>query len=100
MRSSNFLTWQSIYSEVYVTPVLWPAFGVYEYYQALAAYSQRVRAFRACLAGDHRQSPADGRSPAQPHLMGLPTSHLASCRRTTRAPIAARPDDIHDGCGV
>ena len=49
MRSSNFLTWQSTYSEVYVTPVLWPAFDVHEYYQALAAYSQRVRRFGRVL---------------------------------------------------
>lgn len=45
MRSSNFLTWQSIYSEVYVTPVFWPAFDVHQFYRALAAYSQRVRRF-------------------------------------------------------
>lgn len=59
MRSSNFLTWQSIYSEVYVTPVLWPAFDVHEYYQALAAYSQRVRRFGRVLpeATGKRQTP-------------------------------------------
>ena len=63
MRSSNFLTWQSIYSEVYVTPVLWPAFGVYEYYQALAAYSQRVRRFGRVLpesTGNHQPTGAPG----------------------------------------
>lgn len=63
MRSSNFLTWQSTYSEVYVTPVLWPAFGVYEYYQALAAYSQRVRRFGRVLpetTGNHQPTGAPG----------------------------------------
>ncbi len=63
MRSSNFLTWQSIYSEVYVTPVLWPAFDVHEYYQALAAYSQRVRRFGRVLpeaTGNHQRTGAPG----------------------------------------
>ena len=27
MRVSNFLLWQSAYSEYYVTPTLWPDFG-------------------------------------------------------------------------
>ena len=68
MRSSNFLTWQSIYSEVYVTPVLWPAFGVHEYYQALAAYSQRVRRFGRVLpetSGNHQ--PPDPAGAAKPN---------------------------------
>ena len=45
MRLSNFLTWQSAYSEYYSTPVYWPAFDKEEFYKALLAYSQRDRRY-------------------------------------------------------
>ncbi len=45
MRISNFLIWQSAYSEWYVTRTLWPDFGREEYYQALVDYSHRDRRF-------------------------------------------------------
>ncbi len=45
MRLSNFLMWQAAYSELYVTPVLWPDFDEAEFEAALAAYSQRDRRF-------------------------------------------------------
>ena len=45
MRISNFLLWQSAYSEYYSTPTLWPDFGAEEVEKALAAYSQRERRF-------------------------------------------------------
>ena len=45
MRLSNFLIWQTAYSEFYSTPILWPDFGEYEVEQALVAYSQRERRF-------------------------------------------------------
>lgn len=45
MRLSNFLIWQSAYSEYYSTPVLWPDFGRDEIEAALAAYAQRERRF-------------------------------------------------------
>ena len=45
MRLSNFLTWQSAYSEYYSTPVYWPAFDKDEFYKALLAYSQRDRRY-------------------------------------------------------
>jgi len=44
-RISNFLLWQTAYSELYFTPVLWPDFGEREIEQALAEYSQRLRRF-------------------------------------------------------
>lgn len=43
LRLSNFLIWQSAYSEYYFTPILWPDFRVEELEKALAAYSQRRR---------------------------------------------------------
>lgn len=45
MRLSNFLTWQSAYSEYYSTPVYWPAFDKDEFHKALLAYSQRDRRY-------------------------------------------------------
>jgi undecaprenyl diphosphate synthase len=45
MRISNFLIWQSAYSEYYFTPVLWPDFDEKELEKALLAYSRRQRRF-------------------------------------------------------
>ena len=44
-RSSNFLMWQSAYSEYYFTDTLWPDFGPKEINAAIAAYQQRDRRF-------------------------------------------------------
>lgn len=44
-RTSNFLIWQSAYSEYYFTDVLWPDFNEKEMDKALAEYSQRQRRF-------------------------------------------------------
>ena len=45
LRTSNFLIWQSAYSEWYVTPTYWPDFDREEYAQALETYAQRDRRF-------------------------------------------------------
>ena len=45
MRVSNFLLWQSAYSEYYATPTLWPDFGREDLRQALDSYYQRHRRF-------------------------------------------------------
>ncbi|MFQ5872847.1 MAG: isoprenyl transferase [Dehalococcoidia bacterium] len=45
MRLSNFLIWQSAYSEYYFTPTPWPEFDREEVRKALLAYSQRQRRF-------------------------------------------------------
>jgi len=45
MRISNFLTWQSAYSEWYFTPTLWPDFDKAELRKAIEDYSQRDRRF-------------------------------------------------------
>ncbi len=45
MRISNFLVWQSVYSEYYATPALWPDFGKEEVEKALKDYSKRKRRF-------------------------------------------------------
>lgn len=45
MRTSNFLLWQTAYSEWYFTPILWPDFKKPELEKAIQAYNQRERRF-------------------------------------------------------
>jgi undecaprenyl diphosphate synthase len=45
MRISNFYLWQIAYSELYVTPTLWPDFREQEYLQALIDFQRRRRRF-------------------------------------------------------
>ena len=45
MRISNFLIWQSAYSEWYFTPTLWPDFDRNELRKALVEYSRRNRRY-------------------------------------------------------
>jgi len=47
MRISNFLLWQISYSELYVTPKLWPDFRKKDLEEAIAAYQKRERRFGA-----------------------------------------------------
>lgn len=45
MRVSNFLLWQTAYSEYYATPTLWPDFGREDLRAAIESYQQRQRRF-------------------------------------------------------
>ena len=45
LRLSNFLIWQTAYSEYYFTQVLWPDFTKEDIDKALLAYKQRERRF-------------------------------------------------------
>jgi len=45
MRISNFLLWQIAYSEIYVTPTLWPDFRRKHLLEAIAAYQRRDRRY-------------------------------------------------------
>ena len=44
-RLSNFLTWQSAYSELFFTDTLWPDFGETDLVKALDFYNSRQRRF-------------------------------------------------------
>ena len=44
-RISNFLLWQSAYSELFFTPTLWPDFGPEELFEAVREYGRRERRF-------------------------------------------------------
>jgi undecaprenyl diphosphate synthase len=45
LRLSNFLVWQTVYSEYYFTRTLWPDFDAVEVRRALLAYGRRHRRF-------------------------------------------------------
>ncbi len=45
LRISNFLLWQIAYTELYITPTLWPDFRKEHLYEAIWAYQQRERRF-------------------------------------------------------
>jgi undecaprenyl diphosphate synthase len=45
IRVSNFLLWQIAYSEIWITPVLWPDFGRKDLFQAVVEYQKRDRRF-------------------------------------------------------
>lgn len=45
MRISNFLLWQTSYTELYITEVLWPDFSVEDFYRAISDYQDRERRF-------------------------------------------------------
>lgn len=45
MRISNFLLWQTSYTELYITDVLWPNFTAKDFYEAIWDYQNRERRF-------------------------------------------------------
>lgn len=49
LRVSNFLLWQVAYTEIYVSPVLWPDFRRTHLYEAILNYQSRERRFGKVL---------------------------------------------------
>ena len=49
MRLSNFLLWQLSYTEMYVTPKLWPDFTRQDLFAAVEEFGQRQRRYGAVL---------------------------------------------------
>lgn len=45
LRTSNFLMWQSAYSEYYITDKLWPDFTIDDFKNAIKSYQSRDRRF-------------------------------------------------------
>ncbi|MGH7467752.1 MAG: isoprenyl transferase [Longimicrobiales bacterium] len=45
LRISNFLLWQLAYTELFITPVLWPEFRRQHLYEAIYDYQRRERRF-------------------------------------------------------
>lgn len=48
-RTSNFLLWQTAYTELYITPVLWPDFTMEHLIEAILDYQGRQRKFGGVL---------------------------------------------------
>jgi len=44
-RISNFLLWQTAYTELYFTDTLWPDFRKEDFYQAIVDFQKRERRF-------------------------------------------------------
>jgi len=53
LRISNFLIWQTAYSEWYITPTFWPDFGKEEFKKALEAFGRRDRRFGAVQSKEY-----------------------------------------------
>lgn len=49
VRLSNFLLWETAYSEIWVTDTPWPAFTPAHLQEAVTAYHQRTRRFGAVV---------------------------------------------------
>jgi undecaprenyl diphosphate synthase len=49
-RLSNFLLWQLAYTELYITPVLWPDVTRHDLFQAILDYQRRERRFGKATA--------------------------------------------------
>jgi len=56
LRVSNFLLWQIAYSEIWVTPTLWPDFRRGELFRALLDFQQRERRYGGLI--ERVESPA------------------------------------------
>jgi len=50
MRISNFLLWQTAYTELYVTDILWPDFDENDFLEAISDFQNRERRFGAVKA--------------------------------------------------
>lgn len=50
-RISNFMLWQLAYTELYITPTLWPDFGREHLFEAILEYQKRERRFGRIGAG-------------------------------------------------
>jgi undecaprenyl diphosphate synthase len=60
LRVSNFLLWQISYTELWVTPTLWPDFRDDHLLAACAAYAGRERKFGGLPTGSLATSPSSG----------------------------------------
>ena len=69
MRVSNFLLWQIAYSEIVVTPTLWPDFRLQHLLEAIVAFQGRERRFgglEAPVSAAGSNSRGEGASPPDP----------------------------------
>jgi len=58
LRVSNFLIWQAAYSELYITPTLWPDFDRAEYARAVESFAHRDRRYGKVASDELQESNA------------------------------------------
>jgi len=63
-RISNFLLWQSAYSELYFSELMWPDFDIPAYREALADFGRRQRRFG--MTGDQANAGIAGKADQAP----------------------------------
>ena len=63
LRLSNFLLWEAAYSELYVTPVLWPDFGEEDFKAVLDAFATRDRRYGGLSAAPAPATPTTDGQP-------------------------------------
>jgi len=61
MRVSNFLLWQIAYSEIWVTPTLWPDFRKRHLFEAILEFQKRERRYGGVIEGRAPEAEAEGR---------------------------------------
>jgi undecaprenyl diphosphate synthase len=61
MRVSNFLLWQIAYSEIWVTPTLWPDFRKRHLFEAILDFQKRERRYGGVIEGRAPEAEAEGR---------------------------------------
>ena len=61
LRVSNFLLWQIAYSEIWVTPTLWPDFRRRHLFEAILDYQSRERRYGGLDASSRTDSPVVAR---------------------------------------
>ncbi len=62
MRLSNFLLWQLAYSEIYVTPTLWPEFRGVHLLEGIAEFQKRERRYGGLLEDNSHHNSKAARS--------------------------------------
>jgi undecaprenyl diphosphate synthase len=61
MRLSNFLLWQAAYTEIYVTPLLWPEFRGVHLLEAIGDFQKRERRYGGLGPEEQKKRAAKGR---------------------------------------
>ncbi len=56
-RLSNFLPWQSVYTELFFTDVLWPDFTLRDFDKALQSYGRRERRYGRVATAPSNETP-------------------------------------------
>ncbi|MDQ1349273.1 MAG: Isoprenyl transferase [Acidobacteriota bacterium] len=87
MRVSNFLLWQIAYSEIFVTPTLWPDFRLQNLLEAIVAFQGRERRFggiEAPVAAPGAQADPAGNTEAAAGEAAAEANHEASPAHNSR----------------